>query len=48
MCFRNKSGIVTVETPNKQVKQYYSMLGVKVPSLVKLPVFIDEVMHPEM
>lgn len=48
MCFRNKSGIVTVETPNKQVKQYYSMLGVKVPSHVKLPVFIDEVMHPEM
>ena len=48
MCFRNKSGIVTVETPNKQVKQYYSMLGVKVPSHVKLPVFIDEVMPPEM
>ena len=48
MCFRNESGIVTVETPNKQVKQYYSMLGIKVPAHVKLPTFINELMHPEM
>lgn len=48
MCFRNASGIVTVETPNKQVRQYYSMLGLKVPAHVKLPAFIDEVMHPKM
>lgn len=48
MCFRNASWTVIVETPNKQVKQYYSMLGIKVPSHVKLTTFIDGVMHPQM
>ena len=48
MCFRNGSGTVTVEVPSKQVKQYYTMLGTKVPSHVKLPEFISEVMYPAM
>ena len=46
MCFRNGSGIVTVETPSKQVKQFYTILGTKVPSHVKLQEFISGVMPP--
>ena len=48
MCFRNASGIVTVETPNKQVKEYYSLLGINVPAHVKLLTFTKEVMQPEV
>lgn len=36
MCFRNRNGVVTVETPNKQVKAYYKFLGIELPAHVKL------------
>ena len=35
MCCRKKDGTVTVETPCKQVKEYYKLLGLKVPAHVK-------------
>jgi len=35
MCCRRKDGIVTVETPNKQVKEYYKLLDITVPAHVK-------------
>ncbi len=36
MCFCNENDTVIVETPNKKVKQYYSLYGIKVPSQVQL------------
>lgn len=36
MCFRNNSGMVTVETPSKQVKAYYNLLGVETPAHVEV------------
>jgi len=48
MCFRNASGIVTVETSNKQVKEYNSLFGIDVPAHVKLLTFTKEVMQPEV
>lgn len=36
MCFRNNSGMVTVETPSKQVKNYYQLLGLEVPAHVEI------------
>lgn len=43
MCFRNKTGLVTVETPNKKTKEYYKLLGVQVPAHVKTDEFIKDV-----
>lgn len=34
MCFRNNSGMVTVETPSKKVKEYYKQLGIGIPAHV--------------
>jgi hypothetical protein len=39
MCFRDDKGIVTVETPNKITKDYYALLGLSVPSRVKISQF---------
>lgn len=39
MCFRNNSGMVTVETPSRQVKDYYRMIGVEVPAHVDVKDF---------
>ena len=39
MCFRNDRGTVTVETPCKQVKEYYKLLGLKVPAHVNVEDF---------
>ena len=36
MCFRNNNGIVTVETPSKQVKEYYKLFHLDVPAHVDL------------
>ena len=36
MCSLNKQGDVKVETPNKQVKQYYKLSGIRVPGHVKV------------
>lgn len=38
MCARKNNGIVTVETPNKQVKEYYKLLGLQIPAHVNLRV----------
>ena len=35
MCCRRKDGTVTVETPSKQVKEYYKLIGITVPAHVK-------------
>ena len=35
MCCRKKDGTITVETPNKQVKEYYKLFGFNVPAHVK-------------
>lgn len=39
MCFNNRQGIVTVETPNKQVKQYYKLSGIKIPAHIKVEAY---------
>ena len=44
MCFRNNSGMVTVETPAKQVKTYYNLLGMEVPSHVEVEHFQKDVL----
>lgn len=36
MCRRNNVGQVTVETPNKQVKSYYKLLGINIPAHIKV------------
>lgn len=36
MCTKKSSGIVTIETPNKQVKAYYKLLGLSIPAHIKL------------
>ena len=38
MCARKNNGMVTVETPNKQVKEYYKLLGLQIPAHVNLKV----------
>ena len=35
MCCRKKDGTITVETPNKQVNEYYKLFGFNVPAHVK-------------
>lgn len=39
MCFRNNKGMVTVETPCKQVKECYKLLGLEVPAHVNVESF---------
>lgn len=39
MCFRNGSGLVTVETPSKQVKDYYNMLDIDIPAHIEIEKF---------
>lgn len=46
MCFRNNKGIVTVETPSKQVKEYYKLLHVDVPAHVRMDRYCRVIMHP--
>jgi len=47
MCFRDSKGNVTVETPNKQTREYYGMLGISVPSRVKIDEFRRDVLGLE-
>lgn len=42
MCFRSSNGMVTVETPNKQVKEFYKLLGIDIPAHVKLSAFVKQ------
>ena len=48
MCFRNSKGIVTVETPSKQVKEYFKLLHTEVPAHVDLGRFTPVVMNAKM
>lgn len=48
MCFRNNKGIVTVETPSKQVKESYKLLHTDVPAHVDLDKFGATVMKAKM
>ena len=48
MCFRNNKGIVTVETPSKQVKEYFKMFHTEVPAHVDLDKFAPAVMTAKM
>ena len=41
MCSKKDTGVVTTETPNKQVKQYYNLLGISIPAHIKLVVFAN-------
>ena len=42
MCCRKKDGTITVETPSKQVKEYYKIFGCNVPAHVKEESFRKE------
>jgi transposase len=44
MCFRDNNGCVTVETPNKLTREYYGLLGLSIPSQVKINEFKTEVL----
>lgn len=46
MCFKNSKGIVTVETPNKQVKEYYKLLQIDVPAHIDLSKYTPTIMTP--
>ena len=48
MCFRNNRGVVTVETPGKQVKEYYKLLQLDVPAHVDLQKYAPAIMKPNM
>ena len=43
MCCRRKDGTITVETPNKQVKEYYKLLGFSVPAHVKEHMYREKI-----
>jgi hypothetical protein len=42
MCFINKAGIVTVETPNKKVKEYYKLFDIEIPSHIRIDKYKDK------
>lgn len=44
MCFCNNAGMVTIETPSRQVKDYYKLLGVEVPGHVKVDQFRKDIL----
>ena len=48
MCSRNSKGIVTVETPSKQVKEYYRTLNLTVPAHVEMRKFSTSIMKGKM
>lgn len=48
MCSRNSKGIVTVETPSKQVKEYYRTLNLTVPAHVEMEKFSTSIMKGKM
>lgn len=47
MCRKSK-GQIHVETPNKQVRQYYSYLGMKAPAHIKLTSYTERIYGPKM
>ena len=48
MCSKNIRNIVTVETPGKQVKEYYNMFGLTVPAHIELSEVAASVLKPKM
>ena len=42
MC-RNSRGQIHVETPNKQVKQYYKYLDIRVPAHIRMDSFMKDI-----
>lgn len=48
MCCKNDRDIVTVETPSKQVKEYYNLFGTDVPSHVDLKKYIPLLMNAKV
>ena len=48
MCHRNDKGMVTVQTPNKQVKQYYKQFKMSVPAHIDLDKYIASIMGQKM
>lgn len=48
MCFRNSAGMVTVETPSKQVKQYYNLIHTDVPAHVEIASFKKGILDATM
>ena len=42
MCLKDRNGMVTVETPSKQVKGYYKILGIEVPAHVEVESFREK------
>lgn len=47
MC-RKSNGQVHVETPNKQVRQYYKYLDMKIPAHIKLDSYLRQIYDPKM
>ena len=48
MCCKNSKDLVTIETPSKQVKEYYSALNITVPAHVDLDRFSHSIMKSKM
>ena len=48
MCFRNRDGMVTVETPGKKVRQYYKLAGIDIPAHVDTAQFIKNIFNIKM
>ena len=48
MCSKNSKGIVTVETPSKQAKEYYKIFQVPIPAHVELAKYSGAIMNPKM
>ena len=44
MCFKDREGNVTVETPAKQLKEYYGRLKMEVPARVRLAQFAERIL----
>lgn len=44
MCHRDNNGRVHIETPNKKTKEYYELMGISVPSMVRIDQFKNELL----
>lgn len=48
MCSKSSKGIVTVETPSKQAKEYYKIFQIPIPAHVELGRYSGLIMNPKM
>lgn len=48
MCSKNSKGIVNVETPSKQAKEYYKLFKIPVPAHVELSKYSEAIMQSKM